>query len=119
MQLSTIFHLYRGGQFIGVEKAALDIYVTLAAVQAIVIHTNLGIPWGPVKYILVTPQFHHWHHSSQKPAIDTNYSAHTPLFDRLFGTYHMPDKHWPADYGTTVRLPRTFVGQFFYPFRSR
>lgn len=103
---------------IGADKAALDLYVTFAALQAIVIHCNLGISFGPLKYILVTPQYHHWHHSSETPAIDTNYSAHTPLFDRLFGTYHMPKKHWPAHYGTTKRLPRTFWGQFLYPFRK-
>ncbi|MGB7303355.1 MAG: sterol desaturase family protein [Burkholderiaceae bacterium] len=102
---------------IGADKAALDLYVTFAALQAITIHCNLGLPFGPVKYLLVTPQFHHWHHSSEKPAIDTNYSAHTPLFDRLFGTYHMPDAHWPADYGITQRLPRTYWGQLLYPFR--
>ncbi|MGB7182592.1 MAG: sterol desaturase family protein, partial [Burkholderiaceae bacterium] len=102
---------------IGADKAALDLYVTFAALQAITIHCYLGLPFGPVKYLLVTPQFHHWHHSSEKPAIDTNYSAHTPLFDRLFGTYHMPDAHWPADYGTTQRLPRTYWGQLLYPFR--
>ncbi|MDN3638110.1 sterol desaturase family protein [Simiduia curdlanivorans] len=103
---------------LGPDKAALDLYVTFAALQAIVIHCNLGIPFGPLKYLLVTPQYHHWHHSSEQPAIDTNYSAHTPLFDRLFGTYHMPTEHWPAEYGTTKRLPRTFFGQFFYPFRK-
>jgi lathosterol oxidase len=103
---------------IGADKAALDLYVTFAALQAITIHCNLGIPFGPLRYLFVTPQFHHWHHSSEKPAIDTNYAAHTPLFDWLFGTYHMPDEHWPAHYGTTRRLPRTYLGQLFYPFRN-
>lgn len=87
------------------DKVVLDWYVTFAALQAVLIHCNLGISFGPLKYVLVTPQFHHWHHSSEKPAIDTNYSAHTVLFDRLFNTYHMPAKYWPADFGTTVRLP--------------
>lgn len=104
---------------IGASQAALDLYVTFAALQAIIIHSNLKLPWGPLKYLVVTPQFHHWHHSSEKPAIDTNYSAHTPLFDRLFGTYHLPDQHWPAHYGTTRRLPRTFLGQLLYPFRNQ
>lgn len=102
---------------LGVDKAALDIYVTWAALQAIVIHCNVGIPFGPLKYVLVTPQFHHWHHSSQQPALDTNYSAHTVLFDRLFGTYHLPKDHWPAKYGTLERLPRNYLGQLLYPFR--
>ncbi len=104
---------------IGADKAALDIYVTFGALQAILIHCNLGIAFGPLKYILVTPQYHHWHHSSERPALDTNYSAHTPLFDRLFNTYHMPTEHWPAEYGTTQRLPRTYFGQLLYPFKWR
>lgn len=101
---------------LGPDKAALDIYVTFAALQAIVIHCNVSFSFGPLKYIFVTPQFHHWHHSSEKPAIDTNYAAHLAIFDRLFGTYHFPGEHWPADYGTTVRLPRSYLGQFKYPF---
>jgi sterol desaturase/sphingolipid hydroxylase (fatty acid hydroxylase superfamily) len=100
---------------LGADKAALDIYVTFAALQAILIHCNLRFPFGPLKYLFVTPQFHHWHHSSEKPAIDTNYSAHTVLFDRLFKTYHMPPAHWPISYGTTIRLPRTYFGQTLYP----
>lgn len=104
---------------LGASKEALDMYVLIAAVQAIVIHCNLKLHWGPLKYLMVTPQYHHWHHSAEAPAIDTNYAAHTPLFDRLFGTYHMPVEHWPAIYGTTKRLPRTFVTQFIYPFVAR
>lgn len=100
---------------LGADESALNIYVTFAALQAILIHCNVDIPFGPLKYLFVTPQFHHWHHSSEKPAIDTNYSAHTVLFDRLFGTYHLPGSYWPAEYGTTVRLPRHILGQTWYP----
>ncbi|SHO59166.1 sterol desaturase family protein [Vibrio quintilis] len=102
---------------LGADTAALNIYVTFAALQAVLIHCNTSIPFGPLKYLFVTPQFHHWHHSSEKPAIDTNYGAHTVIFDRLFGTYHMPVEHWPADYGTTIRLPRHVPGQIWYPVR--
>jgi sterol desaturase/sphingolipid hydroxylase (fatty acid hydroxylase superfamily) len=51
-----------------------------------------------------------------KPAIDTNYAAHLPLLDWMFGSYHMPDEHWPKEYGTLKRLPRTFLRQLVYPF---
>lgn len=100
---------------LGANQTALDIYVAFAALQAILIHCNLSFSFGPLKYIFVTPQFHHWHHSSEQPAIDTNYSAHTVLFDRLFKSYHMPNEHWPAHYGTTVKLPNTYLGQTLYP----
>lgn len=100
---------------LGADEAALNIYVVFAALQAVLIHCNVAIPFGPIKYLLVTPQFHHWHHSSEEPALDTNYGAHTVLFDRLFGTYHMPKDLWPAFYGTTTPLPRSVIGQLLYP----
>lgn len=101
---------------LGASKEALDIYVGIAAFQAVYVHANVHIPVGPLRYIFCTPQYHHWHHSSEAPAIDTNYAVHLPLFDMIFGTYHMPGKKWPAHYGTVRRLPRTFLKQLAYPF---
>ena len=103
---------------LGASETALNIYVAFAALQAVLIHCNVSIPFGPLKYVFVTPQFHHWHHSSEKPAIDTNYSAHTILFDWLFNTIHLPSRHWPAEYGTTKPLPKTYFGQTLHPFVS-
>ncbi|MGQ0505558.1 MAG: sterol desaturase family protein, partial [Myxococcaceae bacterium] len=102
---------------LGPDKLALDIYVVFAALQTVFAHANVGLRFGPLSYLLVTPQFHHWHHSSDKPAIDTNYAVHLPLFDLLFGTFHLPRLHWPISYGTVTRLPRTLWGQLAYPFR--
>ena len=68
--------------------------------------------------MIVTPQFHHWHHSKDDPAIDTNYAVHTPIYDLLFGSFHLPKNFWPKEYGTVSALPKTFFGQLLYPFRS-
>ncbi len=114
-RIMAIIPLY----LIGADKAALDIYVSFAAFQAVYVHANVNIPTGWLKYILVTPQFHHWHHSSQKPAIDTNYAVHLTLFDWLFRTYHMPKKIWPSHYGTVPRIPRTFFAQLVHPFKKK
>lgn len=103
---------------LGASKEALDIYVAFAAFQAVYVHANVNIPVGPLKYIFCTPQYHHWHHSSETPAIDTNYAVHLPLYDMIFGTYHMPGAHWPAHYGTVNPLPKTFWGQLLYPFKK-
>jgi lathosterol oxidase len=103
---------------LGTTKEALDVYVAIAAFQAVWIHSNTNIPVGFLKYLIVTPQFHHWHHSSEKPAWDTNYSAHTPLFDVIFKSYHMPNLHWPTKYGTTDKVPRSFIKQFLYPLKK-
>ena len=102
---------------LGPRTDALNIYVIIVAFQAVLIHSNFRFEFGPLGYLFVTPKFHHWHHSKDRPAIDTNYAAHLPLLDLLFGTFHMPKQHWPKEYGTTTRLPRTFLAQFTYPFR--
>jgi sterol desaturase/sphingolipid hydroxylase (fatty acid hydroxylase superfamily) len=102
---------------LGPAKEALDAYVLFAALLAVLAHANVAIPFGPLKYLLTTPQYHHWHHSSEDAAIDTNYAAHVPLWDRVFGTYHMPGSAWPHRYGVTRPIPRTLLGQMLYPFR--
>jgi sterol desaturase/sphingolipid hydroxylase (fatty acid hydroxylase superfamily) len=104
---------------LGTSKESLDIYVVFAALQAVWVHSNTNIPTGFLKYFIVTPQFHHWHHSSERPAWDTNYSAHTPLFDVIFKSYHMPNNHWPVKYGTTDKVPRSFIKQFLYPMKKK
>jgi sterol desaturase/sphingolipid hydroxylase (fatty acid hydroxylase superfamily) len=101
---------------LGPSTAALNIYVVVAAFQAVFVHANVSWRFGPLRYVLVTPQFHHWHHSKDKPAIDTNYAVHTPLWDLLFRSFHLPGDHWPKEYGTVHTLPIGFVGQFVYPF---
>jgi lathosterol oxidase len=103
---------------LGPDRAALDAYVLFAAVQAVLAHANVGLPFGPLRWVLTTPQYHHWHHGSERRALDTNYAVHLPLLDLLFGTCHLPDAHWPAEYGTTRPVPRTFVGQLLHPFRG-
>ncbi len=101
---------------LGPDKGALDAYVLFASIQAVFVHANVNIPFGPLRYLIVTPQYHHWHHSSDKPAIDTNYAVHLPLLDWVFGTLHMPKEHWPLAYGTVTPIPKTLWEQFVYPF---
>lgn len=104
---------------LGPSTEALNFYVVVAAFQAVFVHANVGFRFGPLRYVLVTPQFHHWHHSKDKPAIDTNYAVHTPLWDLLFRSFHLPGDYWPKDYGTVHALPTTMGGQFVYPFGAK
>ncbi len=36
-------------------------------------------------------RFYRWHHSSAQEGRDKNFAGLLPLWDILFGTYHMPD----------------------------
>jgi len=54
--------------------------------QAVFNHANVSVRLGPLRYLIVTPNFHHWHHSQDDEAIDKNYAAHFAFIDYLFGT---------------------------------
>ena len=105
---------------LGAGNTPLLCYIVWAGFQAGLIHSNFGLEFGPVKYLVATPLFHHWHHGSDREAIDINYAAHLPVLDRLFGTYHMPPDRWPEHYGVVGdRLPRGLWRQFLYPFQRK
>lgn len=101
----------------GFDQAALNAYITLVGVQAVMIHANLGINLGFLRYILATPQFHHWHHSNDKEYMDANYAVHLPIIDMMFGTYRCPKGKWPEEYGiVSGHPPKGFFQQFLHPF---
>ena len=105
---------------LGADKTPLLCYIIFAGFQAGLTHSNFGMEFGPLKYVFNTPQFHHWHHSSEREAVDTNYAAHLSLIDRLLGTSYMPPDQWPAKYGVIGDpLPKGMVRQFLYPFRRK
>lgn len=70
-----------------------------------------------LRWLIATPEFHHWHHSSEKPAIDKNYAAFIPLYDVIFKSIYMPN-HLASVYGTVgYKIPNSFVKQFTWPFK--
>lgn len=103
---------------LGFSNTAMYAYIGLVYVHATFVHANLRFDFGWLKRILVTPQFHHWHHGIEKEAIDVNFAVHFPLLDRLFGTHYLPGDKWPSAYGIGGHpVPAGFLRQFAYPFQ--
>jgi lathosterol oxidase len=103
---------------IGFSQAAIVAYLTWASFQAIFIHANVRFRFGWLRYLLATPQFHHWHHSAT--VYNRNFAVHFPLVDRLFGTFHLPGDRWPETYGIEGSpVPEGYVGQLVYPLREK
>jgi sterol desaturase/sphingolipid hydroxylase (fatty acid hydroxylase superfamily) len=100
---------------LGFPQDTIFAYVIFISVQSVLIHSNIKVNAGWLRYVIVTPQFHHWHHASDAEAIDKNYTAHTPIFDLIFGTWHLPKDRWPDNYGTVKPIPGGMVEQFLYP----
>jgi sterol desaturase/sphingolipid hydroxylase (fatty acid hydroxylase superfamily) len=100
---------------LGFPQDTIFAYLIFISVQSVLIHSNIKINAGWLRYVIVTTQFHHWHHASDAEAIDKNYTAHTPLFDFIFGTWYMPEGRWPVKYGTVKPVPGGMLGQFMHP----
>lgn len=89
----------------------------LVTMYALLQHTNVPWSFGPLRGWIASPTFHRWHHSSEPDAIDKNFAGLLPLWDRLFGTYYMPDNRLPQKFGVTDFMPSGMFAQLLYPFQ--
>ena len=103
----------------GFSTSVFATYVVIVSIQAVLAHANTRINFGFLKYVFVTPQYHHWHHSAQVEAYDKNFAIHFPFIDMIFGTYYPMGDRWPEETGLgDVQFPKGFAKQFIYPFTN-
>ncbi|HET7734469.1 MAG TPA: sterol desaturase family protein [Nocardioidaceae bacterium] len=106
---------------LGFSTPAVNAYVILVGLQAVVAHANIGIRFGWLEYLIVLPRYHHWHHARHLDYWDRNYAIHLPLVDMLMGSFKLPrDGSWPEEYGVLKleTVPRGIVAQHLMPFRG-
>ncbi len=103
----------------GFTPTALQIYVGVVYIYSSLLHANVKGDFDRLGHYVATPRFHHWHHGLEAEAVDKNFAIHFPLFDRLFGTFHMPPGRWPENYGVPEQVPAGYLKQFLYPFRRK
>ena len=63
-------------------------------------HMNVSWRSNWIERVLVTPRYHHIHHSSDAELHDGNYGSLFSIWDRMFGTYLDPDVTTPKKFGT-------------------
>ena len=105
---------------LGFSAQAVNAYVILVGIQAVLAHANLRLDFGWLEYVLVTPRYHHWHHAREQEYVDVNYAIHLPLMDMLMGTFKRPPRgEWPAEYGVMKleTVPRGIWAQVLMPVR--
>lgn len=101
---------------LGFSAAPFLLFAILYRWQALFIHSNVRIGFGPLRWIIASPQFHHWHHANCPEAMNKNFAGQLPLWDLLFGTLHLPGSRMPQRYGTDDPVPGTYLAQLAYPF---
>lgn len=100
---------------LGFSGAAIAIYAVIYHWQSLLIHSNVRIGFGPLKWLVASPQFHHWHHANEPEAYDKNFAGQFSLLDVLGGTLFMPER-MPHQYGTHDPVPHLYHQQLTYPF---
>ena len=101
---------------LGFSEWAIGVYALLYQWQSFLIHANVRIGFGPLRWLFASPEFHHWHHSNDREARDKNFAAQLSFLDALFGSLHLPRGQVPKAYGLDQPMPQGYVPQLIYPF---
>jgi sterol desaturase/sphingolipid hydroxylase (fatty acid hydroxylase superfamily) len=107
---------------LGFSPEAVNAYIILVGIQAVLAHANIDFDFGWLEYVLVTPRYHHWHHARHVDYMYVNYAIHLPLVDMLMGTFKRPPRgEWPEEYGVMKleTVPRGLLAQTIMPFGLR
>jgi sterol desaturase/sphingolipid hydroxylase (fatty acid hydroxylase superfamily) len=100
---------YNGRVFAGVAVA-----LTLLAIFQ---HANVRLRFPVVRWLVPTPEWHHWHHAIDDDAADKNFGL--PIVDKLFGTAYMPRGRRPTGFGIHDPVPADgYLRHLAYPFTA-
>jgi sterol desaturase/sphingolipid hydroxylase (fatty acid hydroxylase superfamily) len=104
--------------FIGASEEALLILAIIDAAVASFSHANFNLRFGPLKYVIVGPEMHRWHHTPTAEGQFSNFGNNLSVFDWLFGTARL-HADWPAKFGIgEPTFPEgSFLKQFVWAFR--
>jgi sterol desaturase/sphingolipid hydroxylase (fatty acid hydroxylase superfamily) len=88
----------------------------LPSIWSYVVHMNVRVGFGPLWWLLSSPQYHRIHHSLDPAHHHRNFALWFPVWDVLFGTAHVPrDGEFPATGVAGIEIA-TLRDAFTFPF---
>lgn len=102
---------------LGFSEWAIGAFAILYHWHSLLLHANVRLGFGPLKWLLASPDFHHWHHARDREAWDRNFAGQLALWDFLFGTAHLPKGRRAQSFGTGEPIPAGYAAQLLHPFR--
>ena len=100
---------------VGFSELTLLVAAPIFFFSGALVHANLNWSFGPLRYVIASPVFHRWHHSTDPERQGANFAPMFPLWDLLFGTFYMPRGHRPERFGAEG-VPASLTGQLLHPF---
>lgn len=101
---------------LGLPASALLVAATVKHFYGAFEHADLPWTFGPLKYVLVSPAMHRWHHAKDKAAYDTNYATVFSVFDLAFGTFRVPGV-CDVPLGVPEKMGSGLIGQLAHPLK--
>ena len=84
---------------LGIDARLIAWYSAIDLVQGLWVHSNTRLRTGPLKFLIATQEFHHWHHANDPAAIDRNFGGFLSIWDWLFGTAYCPSNRQVPGFG--------------------
>lgn len=100
---------------VGLPFEALGVLIAFRGAWAILIHSNVRLPLGPLRLLCGAPELHHFHHARVERTAH-NFANLAPWLDVVFGTYHRPRSPECYELGLTQAWPKGYLAQLLRPF---
>jgi sterol desaturase/sphingolipid hydroxylase (fatty acid hydroxylase superfamily) len=121
--LNTIFYvtlILALARLCGFDPRVFGWFVMFYSFNGALVHANLNWTYGPLRYVIASPIFHRWHHTSPREGGEKNFAPNFSFLDVIFGTFYMPQGARPETFGVLDDAPpEGFFAQLWYPFRKR
>lgn len=104
--------------WLGFSTETLAIYAIFSSAIAFFIHANIRVKFPILKWIIATPEFHHWHHDRYPQLNPQNLAVQLPILDYIFGTWYMPKNQQTQQYGTELNTKTDYFHHLIYPFQN-
>jgi sterol desaturase/sphingolipid hydroxylase (fatty acid hydroxylase superfamily) len=112
-QTLTVMPLF----LLGYDGVAITGLAFAVALLALFQHANVRLRFPGLRWIVNTPEWHHWHHARDVDARDRNFGV--PLVDLAFGTAFLPRGRRPTGFGTDAPVPEAgYLAHLAHPFRG-
>lgn len=102
---------------IGFPVWAIAVNALIRHYYGFFIHADLPFTYGPLRYLLVSPRMHRWHHLKEVEGAGSNFATVFSVFDLAFKTFYLPKKEIGPLGVRETDFPTTWLGQLFHPFK--
>jgi len=106
------------GSWLGLSEAEIGLFAIVRALHQHYVHAHLNWNHGFLSKVIVSPNYHRWHHANVPAAYDKNFASIFPFYDIMFGTYYNPSSAKNVPTGFDNNPGDEFIPLLLHPFKE-